>query len=430
MFPVTHSPVDRHPRAGYLYLGVMMTALIVGLVGVSALSVARVKFDTAQRQNDLFTAQTLARTAIEDAVRQINDDASWRTNLSINIEYPDPAHNLGAGSFTWKLSDDDGNLSDDDADAAWLTGIGRVGDAVFVETVMLQPTGAGLSCLEAAFHCGTSVTLGSAADIETDQFFSSNGSINASALLSKIDGNAEAVGTITGAVTGTTTEGITPRRMPSETVFDYYLRNGTWIDYDSLENGGGGKRIRQTVLSPNLNPFGSAVNAEGIYVIDCQNQQLTIENTRILGTLVLVNSSASTFIDFSQYWSPAVLNYPTLLVDGSISFRYLSGDLDENDQGSNYNPVGAPYEGSEDSDTNDTYPSKIKGLVYVSGTLKLPTLTPDSLVDGCVICGTLDARSDATFDYRATFLNYPPPGFASGNPMQIAPGTWHRTTGP
>ncbi|MEZ6054399.1 MAG: hypothetical protein R3C02_23930 [Planctomycetaceae bacterium] len=72
MFPVNHSPVDRHPRAGYSYLGVMMTALIVGLVGVSALVDAR-QADTAQRQNDLFSAQTLARTAIEDAVRQIND---------------------------------------------------------------------------------------------------------------------------------------------------------------------------------------------------------------------------------------------------------------------------------------------------------------------------------------------------------------------
>lgn len=419
---------NRHPRAGYLYVGVLTTALIVGLIGVSAMSVARVKFDAAQRQSHLSSAQALARSAIEDAVIQINADASWRTNLTSGVEYPDPAHNLAGGSYTWSIVDSDGDLTDDDADAVWLTGTGQVGDAVFVETVMLQPTGAALSCLEASFHCGNSVTLGSAADLDTNQVFSSNGSIDARAALAKIDGNAEAVGTIQGAVTGTTTEGITPRRMPSESVFDYYLRNGTWIDFDSLDNGGGGKRIRDAVISPKLNPFGTATNVEGIYVIDCQNQQLTIMNTRVLGTLVLVNSSASTFIDESQYWSPAVLNYPTLLVEGNVTFRYTQSDLDEDDRGTNFNPVGAPYEGNEDTDELDIYPSKIKGLVYVSGTLKFPILTGDSLIDGSVVCGSLDARSDATFQYRATFLNYPPPGFASGNPMRIAPGTWHRTS--
>ncbi|MEZ6054400.1 MAG: hypothetical protein R3C02_23935 [Planctomycetaceae bacterium] len=75
-------------------------------------------------------------------------------------------------------------------------------------------------------------------------------------MLSKIDGNAEAVGTITGAVTGTTTEGITPRRMPSETVFDYYLRNGTWIDFDSLENGGGGNEFEMLSSVLNSTPLG------------------------------------------------------------------------------------------------------------------------------------------------------------------------------
>ena len=420
----------RHPRAGYLYVGVMMTALLVGLVGVSALSVARVTLDSAQRNNDSSVAQTLARSAIEDAMLKMEWETGWRTTFVNDMEYPNQPHDLGGGSFTWKLVDSDGDLADDDADAVWLSGIGRAGDAVFVETVMLQPTGQPLSCLEAAFHCNTDVTINSLIQLTSDQMISSNGSISATGTGARIDGSAEAAGTISGTVTGTTTEGITPRRMPSDTVFDYYLKNGTWIDIDSLPGSGGGHKISKAVLSPTLNPYAPATNAEGIYVIDCQGQSLKIEDTRILGTLVLLNSTTGTNIDYQHYWSPAVLNYPTLLVDGDIQFRYLQGSLDEASLGTNFNPAGAPYEGSEDTDTNDQYPSKIKGLVYISGCLKLPIFTPQSEVDGCVICGELQAYSPEVFNYRSTFLSYPPPGFAHGNPMKIAPGTWHRTSLP
>jgi RNA polymerase sigma-70 factor (ECF subfamily) len=39
-------------------------------------------------------------------------------------------------------------------------------------------------------------------------------------------------------------------------------------------------------------------------------------------------------------------------------------------------PVGNPYQDSEDSDTSDTYPCLIKGLVYVSGQLNLVPKLP------------------------------------------------------
>lgn len=54
----------------------------------------------------------------------------------------------------------------------------------------------------------------------------------------------------------------------------------------------------------------------------------------------------------------------------------------------------------------------------------------DSDFEGVVICGAIAANSDCRFDYDSVFLEYPPPGFGSGNQMEIIPGTWHRAESP
>ncbi len=424
-------PLSHRRRGGYLYVGVMVTALVVALIGVSALSVARVALDATQSQDDFSAAQTLARSAIEAAVFRIDDRSNWRTEFSPGTEYPNPPQPLGTGTFTWKLSDPDGDLDDDDADGVWVTGIGRAGDAVFAETVLLLPTGQALSCLEAALHCDSSVTLGFWADLTTDQFISANGSINATAYRATVFGDAQATGTILGPVTGTESDDVSSRRMPSDMAFEYYLANGTWIDLSSVSAyGGQSPLIERVTFSPATNPYGGATNPEGIYIIDCAGQGLTLRNCRVLGSLVLLNSTLATFVDGNVFWSPAVVNYPALLVDGDIDLRYSDGVLSEAALATNFNAPGAPHEGVEDTDTDDSYPSVIRGLVYVSGSLRYPFQAPNSHVDGSLVCNSLFAYSDATIEYRSTFLDSPPPGFAFGNPMRITPGTWHRTTLP
>ena len=87
-----------------------------------------------------------------------------------------------------------------------------------------------------------------------------------------------------------------------------------------------------------------------------------------------------------------------------------------------FNPTGSAYEGSQDSDTADTYPSRINGLAYVSGHLNFPADSQDSDVTGCVVCTTSTASSDSEFMYDVTFQNFPPPGFASGSEMEVIPG--------
>jgi hypothetical protein len=217
--------------------------------------------------------------------------------------------------------------------------------------------------------------------------------------------------------------------MPGSDVFDYYVNMGTLIDIELLDQGGT-YELKEVVLSPQSNPYGSP-NPEGIYVIDCKGLTLQVKDLRVFGTLVLLNPAIDSNIQSKVNFEPAVPNFPSLLVSGGIEFKYNSGSpLLEAPLGVNFNPIGTPYQGSQDSDTSDNYPSIIKGLVYVSGQFNLANDPFGSAVDGVVVCGSIAANSDFTLTYRPTFLNYPPPGFAAGSTMTIAPGSWVRAASP
>ena len=427
----TRSPAP-HRRRGTLYVGVMMTATIVTLVGLSGLSVAHLGVRSAQNTRSTETASMLARAAVEEGVRQIRATTTWRTTFANNTEYPNTPLALNGGTLAWRFVDTDGNLNSNSADGVRVYGIGRAGGAMYVESVLLQPTDAGVKCLEAPLHCAGDITLNTFCALTTPQFISSNGSISASTTQSAIVGSAQAVGSISGNVTLTKTSGIVPRQMPGNTVFDYYLANGTWIDINSLPTSIGGRNIYKKVLSPSVNPFGPALNAEGIYVIDCRGENLVIENSRILGTLVIINPGATCRVMNSMCWSPVSPNYPALLVRGNVQFTTSQLDLSETLLATNFNPTGAAYNGVVDNDITDFYPSKIKGLVYVSGQFRLPPASTETLFDGSVVAATFQADSmgDAQFLYRPTHLHYPPPGFAAGNTMQVVPGTWQRSALP
>ncbi|MBM4075974.1 MAG: hypothetical protein FJ267_10055 [Planctomycetes bacterium] len=413
-----------------MYVGVLATTTIVALIGLSSLSVAHLGLKSAARSRDAGTAQILARSAVEEGVRVLTTTPSWRSSFVNNTTYPTPLISLNGGTISWKFVDTDGSLSDDPADAVRVYGIGKCGSATYVESVELYPTETPLTCLEAPFHCGSNVTLQFGANFTTSQFISTNGSLTATIVPSSVQGNVEAVGAITGTVTGTKKTPIIPRQMPSDTVFDYYLANGTWIDISAIPKSIGTATIQKQVLSPTLNPFGPAGNSEGIYVIDCQNQDLKVCNSRILGTLVLINPGSTCMISSTMLMTSVSYNFPALLVRGNCQIQLVNVNLDEATLSCNFNPVGAPYGGVEDTDTTDSFPSKIKGLVYVSGQLNFPFSVTRCDFEGSVICGSVYGGADAKFSYRPTHLHYPPPGFSRGNTVVVMPGTWNRAALP
>lgn len=420
-------------RRGTIYIAVLGVTLMVAVMAAVGMSIARLERRVADAHDSHQRARLLAHAGVEYSVNWLEANSNWRTAL-INTKEIWPPFSLGSGTFTALVRDPDGSLSDNDYDGVEVVGYGQVGEARAGEAVELRPR-IPLTCLEAAVHTQKTINLpagnvSSTTRIQSNQIVSSNDDID-SAANTEINADVEAVDEIrgTGNITGTRTPNHYSRDMPDPTkVFDFYRERGTWIAIESLPTSGGGdRRINRRLLSPASNPFG-ATNREGIYVIDCQGQNVRIDESRIVGTLVLLNTGINSRITGVVNMAPAVANYPALLVEGDMELNTTSSlGLSEGTSLVNFNPPGTPYQDPSnfDGDTDDYYPSIINGLAYVSGRA---TVTGNTNLSGCLIADELLVNSGKQFtaDYNNLHHSFPPPGFARGWQMRIVPGTWRR----
>jgi hypothetical protein len=208
---------------------------------------------------------------------------------------------------------------------------------------------------------------------------------------------------------------------------DYYLDDMT------IRENTTGSFIYRQVLSPTLNPFGTSTNSQGIYWINCNNNKLIIERSRILGTLLVVNPGTGSCVSNGPIqWSPAVAGYPALLVDADTAsndkFNIYATNrvLSEKENATNYNPVGAPHDefgqdafGQPGYMTN-IYRSSIKGLIAVRNNL---TFQNRGLVRGEILVGGAinNSSGELEIEYQPDALLSPPPGFT-------APYSYYRRT--
>lgn len=196
------------------------------------------------------------------------------------------------------------------------------------------------------------------------------------------------------------------------------------------------RTIHRQVLSPDHNPFGvGQTNAEGIYVIDCQGGLVSIQRSRIVGTLVVLNPhSAGTFIWSVVNWAPAVSNYPAILSNGIVNFwlaNDLASELEEGPANVNYNPFGASFNAGWDTDKDDTYGSLMRGIVYSTDDIKLkyrPVLEGVLVSDASVVSESTDLLGQTEFDvtYLSHYAKEAPPGFSLPPVIRIAPGSFNR----
>ncbi len=419
---------QRTSRRGSVYVAVLGVALIVAVIGISSVHVARVETRQAVLLDEMARARLAAISGVECVLAKIKSDPQWRqnynngaTNVVGNLTAALGLSGMSSQSFEFTLTDTDGDLADNPEDWVTIRSVGLAGKTRHVIEVLLQPTGENLSCLGASLHAdGDIIAQGS---VTTNQIVSSNSNIDASHGSASITGNAQAVGMVLGNVSGQSSPGMTPPlEMPdSESVFKYYEANGTHIDYSELAGGA----IDRVILSPGNNPYGAgATNHQGIYVINCRGNQVTITNSRIQATLLFLNASAGVELKDSIHWQPTIANFPALLVQGDVAMNW-SGNLPlrEDSVGVNFNPPHTPYEGISDGMIDSrTYPSTITGIVYVTGHLRMSQQTK---IEGVVIVGgTVQTQGYVNLTYKNTYLSNAPPGFASGTEMKLVPGTW------
>lgn len=413
-------------RAGTVYVAVMGVALIVGVMGLASLHVARLELSEVEVLDDMARARLAARSGVECALARIKANALWRTTFvsGVTTVVSDLVGALtGGDNFNFTLVDSDGDLDDNAQDSVTIRCVGQSGNARHVIEVLMQPSGLGLSCLSASIHAGGAIDTECA--LTTNQTVSSNANINLRGG-GQINGNAQAVGTISGSVSGTPTNGMNPPlEMPDPTnAFEYYVSNGTPITYGSL----GGDRIEKVVLSPGNNPYGSQVaNPQGIYVINCQGNNLRIKDCRIVGTLVLSNLGSSRVeLEGSIVWEPVIPNFPALLVEGDLRMRWHQETVLDEGGSNNYNPPHTPYNGTSNMTNGDSFPGLLAGLIYVTGEIETEN---EARTDGVFVTGgEIVGKGTWTTTYDSIFYTDAPPGFGAGTDMEMVPGTWKQVS--
>jgi hypothetical protein len=201
---------------------------------------------------------------------------------------------------------------------------------------------------------------------------------------------------------------------------DYAIVQPTWKDVTFPD---GSYVINNKLLTANHNPFGSGqLQQSGIYRLDAQSQAIYIQNSRIVGTLLLENSDNVT-IQKAVNASSHVVNYPTILASDDLTIA-LSGDsLNEESAATNFNPADAPFLSLADSDRNDQLASRIDGLVYVHRNL---TINGDLESTGVWIAnGDITVNScDVNIEHLKLYRIEPPPGFVGHTDLTVMPGSF------
>ena len=223
---------NRRCRVGGIYIAVLGTALVVALLGMTALIGQRLQNRMIVASAGIRQAQLNANTAVELGLLAMKQDTNWRTTYSDGNWFVN--RSATAGACTLSVADPiDGNLANNADDPIVMTGIGYSGDAQQRVKVTVDPRKTPLSCLRSAVAVGDAITLNG--DILRTNGLTTASSVSANA--SSVYGKVEAV-TVSGSTyNGTTTQVLAEKRptMPDWTsVFSYYRTNGAEISINSL----------------------------------------------------------------------------------------------------------------------------------------------------------------------------------------------------
>lgn len=122
-------------RRGSVYIIVLMTALVVSLIGVSAIIGVRSQFRMGDTEEAIAKSRLYAQSAVELVLLRLALDPGWRAD-HVNDDWA-PVEHVGEVDFTYKLSDEvNANLTDDPTASFRLHTKATVGTAVRHYSVM------------------------------------------------------------------------------------------------------------------------------------------------------------------------------------------------------------------------------------------------------------------------------------------------------
>lgn len=335
----------------------------------------------------------------------------------------EPSISFDGGTFGWSLRRMDGSAIMNTDEPIVVRAKAEHGPARYGMQAIFPPSGVPYDVLDTGLYVAGGLQLSTSTNLVSDKVVGAITEVNASA--ATIDAPVESPGEINGSTyLGTTTVGVAERSMPDPSLIDYYVALGERINLGSLPTTLGTPSLKQVLLSPASNPYGNT-NEFGIYIIDCAWNNLLIQEIRVVGTLVLLNSTSSTLIARNTLIEPAYSWMPSLLVQGDVTFGSTNSGPSEVSLGINLNPAHTPSGMDWDTTADDTYPGGIEGVSYVTGDAVFSLLRQN--FRGTLIVGRdarilLGSTVDITYDPNVATL--PPYGFFEDNGgLAIDPST-------
>ena len=271
----------RRTSRGSIYIAVLGAAMLVTLIGLSAMLVMQIQNRAAGGVNDAAEARLYARSALEMGMYWIRTDPFWRTHKGNGAWAANVP--IGGGSFSLDASDPvDGDIQTGASDPVLLTGTGVKGLSRYRLQVRLETAQVLGSCLEVSMHAGHDLVT-DGATLNSDQTISANHDTNG-LNGAQIYADAEAVNNIKGGTYNKAIRaGITPRTMPdAANALSYYVTNGTAIAYSDLRLWGTTEMLVNTSFETSTDPWyasgtctlsrSSAYKKDGIYSLRVYNR--------------------------------------------------------------------------------------------------------------------------------------------------------------
>ena len=401
-------------RRGSVYVFVLGAAMLIATTGILATTLQSARLARQRSMDATVSVDAEHAAAVEYAIETFENDPSgsaWRPFSRLVVNAPAMLGTSGT-SHVLSLTDpaDDNLRTVNLVDDVQLRVESTVGASKRATQLTFGFTQTPLSALSNALireseHNGTITVIGTKATAASLPVRDAAYDANAQTGVTPAQLSA-AILAMNSTVPGEVQE-------PSSELFAYYRSIGTLITLSTATT------YHRVLFSPTSNPAGTGLNARGIYVIDCTNKRLRLSESRVLGTLVIINPHTTSRIGPKVSMSPASADLPTLLVDGEMFFELEDDDLREEwwHADRNFNPSGAPYLGETDSDESDRYPSWIRGLTYVSGKAKI---SQNSAFEGVLwVNGGVHVSMSRTLTVRWAPLTAPIPGFTTASSMFV-----------
>jgi hypothetical protein len=410
-----------HNRSGVIYVAVLAIATLVMIMAMGALLASRSLLRATTVSNDSDEAAGYAFSAVELARYMIASDSYWRTDYSPGTWFTNKT--IGKGSMSCTVSTADSTFSNMTEDITFL-GTGYKGTTIQKLKAVVHSAITPLTCISSVISVGGAVTISSATISAATAGLSGNSTVSASG--STVGLAVNAVSTVSGSYyQQQVLAGQTAVTFPTTAWMNStspYMSSGTTINYSAIT----GATIQKVVLSPGNNPYGST-NTKGIYIINCGGKNLTIQNCRIVGTLLVLNC-ATLQINSSVNWVPAVTDYPTLMGQCTTLLLSMSSTslLENSTDKVSYNAPGTPYpypSGTTNSTYTDSFPSVISGLMYVTGNAQL---SGSNSIGILIVSGTCSITGTVSPTYDTTYYSNPPPCFYN-NTLSTDANTYARS---